>query len=104
MERREPTAEQKGLAAERRERFRPLAKMVSAMPPGARRFVIGTVFDISQTTTSAGKDVDGEPWDYTRMRAAVAYAREHPGGGRSRSGIGRTRATRRSASRYATGR
>src|SRR5262245_53593411 len=45
-----------------------------------RGFVIGTVFDISQTAISKGTDEDGEPWDYTAMRAAVAYAREHPEG------------------------
>src|SRR5262245_1721270 len=179
MARREPTAEQKAKAAERRERFKALAKMVSAMPAEARAalamragirtiegrelsifnqclvvnqlatasvvggfhqwkragrsvvkgarglaiwvptgrgagveegpaeaaagdvfslvdgpdsaggagergavrgFVIGTVFDISQTKITAGADADGEPWDYARMRAAVAYARVHPGG------------------------
>jgi uncharacterized protein (TIGR02996 family) len=45
-----------------------------------RGFVIGTVFDISQTKATAGADEDGEPWDYARVRAAVAYARAHPEG------------------------
>jgi hypothetical protein len=35
-----------------------------------RGFVIGTVFDISQTAVSKGADAGGEPWDYTAMRAA----------------------------------
>jgi hypothetical protein len=45
-----------------------------------RGFVIGTVFDISQTAMSKGTDEDGEPWDYTAVWAAVAYARGHPEG------------------------
>jgi hypothetical protein len=36
-----------------------------------RGFVIGTVFDISQTAISKGTDEGGEPWDYTAVRAAL---------------------------------
>jgi len=66
-------------------------------------FVIGTSFDILQTQVTAGVDSDGEPWDYARMRAAVAFAREQRRGGWCWRRIGRSRETTRSARRCAAG-
>ena len=45
-----------------------------------RGFVIGTVFDVSQTEITKGRDEAEEPWDYTAARAAVAFAEQHPEG------------------------